>query len=490
MSARLFSMIGAICVAGACTLNDGPPGAPVSEMARPSVETAEVFTARSGQSAQAFRGSIEVPENRNNPNSRTISLEYVRFPATGGRSGSPIVYLAGGPGGSGIATARGNRFPLFMAMREFGDVIALDQRGTGASNDMPRCVSGIVIPSEVLTPDEEIVRLNRRAAEECGTFWEEQGIDVHGYTTPESVQDLDALRRHLGAEKISLWGISYGSHLSLAALKVIDDRLDRVVIASAEGLAQTAKMPASTDAYFQRLQDAINTQPDAAAVFPDIAGLIRRVHARLDEEPVLLKIERDDLPPADVMLTRRTMQQLASGMIADPPNAITLLNIYRATDAGDYSVMAGVIRDFFPINQPISFAPMSLAMDVASGISDERLALLREQAETSLLGDELNFEIPHLRGVLGLDLGDEFREPPTSDVPVLLLTGTLDGRTYIEEQRESVAGLSSRNEVMVINAGHNLFMSSPEVTSVIQSFMRGEDVDGREIVVDLPRIAP
>ena len=28
-----------------------------------------------------------------------------------------------------------------MAMREFGDVIAFDQRGTGASNDLPNCVS-------------------------------------------------------------------------------------------------------------------------------------------------------------------------------------------------------------------------------------------------------------------------------------------------------------------------------------------------------------
>jgi len=67
-------------------------------------------------------------------------------------------------------------------------------------------------------------------------FWKDEGVDVFGYTTLENVQDLDALRRHLGAEKITLWGISYGSHLALAALKTMDDRIEKVIIASAEGM--------------------------------------------------------------------------------------------------------------------------------------------------------------------------------------------------------------------------------------------------------------
>ena len=42
---------------------------------------------------------------------------------------------------------------------------------------------------------------------------------------------------------MTLWGISYGSHLALAALNEIPSEIDRIVIASAEGLDQTVKLP-------------------------------------------------------------------------------------------------------------------------------------------------------------------------------------------------------------------------------------------------------
>src|SRR5262249_23707802 len=68
---------------------------------------------------------LSVPEWHGRPGAGAIELAFVRFRSTSPRPGAPIVYLAGGPGGSGIATARGSRFPLFMAMRALGDVIAL-----------------------------------------------------------------------------------------------------------------------------------------------------------------------------------------------------------------------------------------------------------------------------------------------------------------------------------------------------------------------------
>src|SRR5690606_12765533 len=156
------------------------------------------FTAAGGETAEAFRGGFDVPENRSDPESRTIPIRYVRFPATGPNPGSPIVYLAGGPGGPGIGTARGDRFPLFLAMREFGDVIALDQRGVGESSTAPSCRSEESLASDKVWSDAEIAAFFRRAAEQCGAFWAEQGIDVAGYTTAESARDLEDLRRHLG----------------------------------------------------------------------------------------------------------------------------------------------------------------------------------------------------------------------------------------------------------------------------------------------------
>ena len=88
-----------------------------------------------------------------------------------------------------------------------------------------------------------------------------------------------------------------------------------------------------------------------------------------------------------------------------------------------------------------------------------------------------------------LDLGDEFRVFPRSSVPTLLLTGTLDGRTYIEEQQEATRGLTNLTHVMVANAGHNLFMVSPDVTETFHKFLRDDKIDKDDIVIALPKFA-
>jgi pimeloyl-ACP methyl ester carboxylesterase len=79
-----------------------------------------------------------------------------------------------------------------------------------------------------------------------------------------------------------------------------------------------------------------------------------------------------------------------------------------------------------------------------------------------------------------------FREGPYGDTPVLLLSGTLDGRTYVESQAEALAGMSEVTTVIVRNSGHNLFMENDEVHAVIHRFMRGEPVGTGEILAELP----
>jgi pimeloyl-ACP methyl ester carboxylesterase len=83
------------------------------------------------EKVEAELGRLTVPENRSKKNGKTIEVAFVRFKSTSANPGPPIVYLAGGPGGSGIQSAQYGRFELFMSMRKFGDVIAYEQRGTG-----------------------------------------------------------------------------------------------------------------------------------------------------------------------------------------------------------------------------------------------------------------------------------------------------------------------------------------------------------------------
>lgn len=453
-----------------------------------------VFTTMDNKTTNAFEGYIEVPENRNKSGSHLIPVKYVRFPATGNKNGSPIIYLSGGPGGSGIDTAKypNFRFPLFMALREFGDVIALDQRGTGASNTTPKCVSSQTLPLTSKLTNKQVTQLYQQSANECVAFWQAQGVDILGYTTAQSALDLEDLRKHLEAKKITLWGISYGSHLAFAAMKSLKGKIDKVIIASAEGLNQTVKLPKETDTYFDRLQRAVNTQDAAAKAYPDIKKMMLRVHDQLDKNPLMLSIPQKDGSEMEMLFQKFHLQIIASSMIADPQRGVRhLLMLYKTLEQGDHIALIEILKRGYFDNKPISFNAMSFAMDIASGISDERLTLVNEQAKTSLLGLALNFPMPQLnKAVKGLDLGDRFREDPVSDIPTLLLTGTLDGRTYIESQKSATKDLSNLTRIQINNAGHNLFMVSPKVTNVMKLFLSDKEISTKSITVNLPEFGP
>lgn len=446
------------------------------------------FAAESGETVAAYQGAFDVREHRADPDSRMITLSYVRFPATTHAPGDPIVYLAGGPGGSGSRTAQGRRFPLFMAMREHGDVIAFDQRGTGDSTALSQYRTDIRPPADQPISNDQMAHAYRQAAQQCRAFWSGEGVAIAGYTTLESVADLSQLRRRLGADRLDLWGISYGTHLALAAMKTIPDELDQIILASVEGLNQTVKLPARTDAFYARLAEAVASQPAAAERYGDVLALMRRVQARLAAEPLLFELESPDGQAAAFLFGKAHLQML-SAYASDPGNAVWILQLYASLDAGETGMARALAERVFDPGEPITLRAMSTAMDVASGISEARLQRFEAQAPGSLVGPYLNFPMPQLNAVWpDMDLGPAFREEARYDGPVLMLTGTLDGRTYPEGQAEATAGLSDLTAVTVINAGHNLFMTSPEVGEAMHAFMRGAPVP-QEIIVDLPDFA-
>jgi pimeloyl-ACP methyl ester carboxylesterase len=453
-------------------------------------EEAIAFEARSGETVEAYRGSLSVPMNRSDPASVMIELAYVRFPATTDTPGNPIIYLSGGPGGSGIGTAKGERFPLFMAMRQHGDVIAFDQRGTGQSEKPDRCTSSITIGNMERVTDAVHAERYRMATRECAAHWAEEGVDLRGFNTAESAMDLSDLRKHLGAEQISLWSISYGSHLALAALSMIPDELDRVIMAATEGLDQTVKLPTRTMSYFARLQTAVDAQPEAAELYPDILDLMARVHAKLDAEPMVVSVPTREGGTYDILLQKHHLQQFAGGLIADPQYAAVMLMMYDQLDQGDTTLITFILQRFASPDEAITLSAMSLAMDRASGITSTRLKAFEEQVSASPIGPYLNFPMPQILNELqDADLGPDFRDGPFGDTPVLMLTGTLDGRTYPEAHLEATAGLSNVQQIVVENAGHNLFMTSPEVGEAMHTFMRGDTATSDRIFVQAPDFA-
>src|SRR5215216_1000734 len=203
-----------------------------------------------GEKVASEFGTLLVPENRSDPQSNLIELAFVRFKSTAKTPGPPIVYLAGGPGGSGIGTARGSRFPLFMALREIGDVIAFDQRGTGFSKPNLTCLNRLALPLDVAPTREAAIKELRENASDCAFYWHNvQRVDLTGYNTNESADDLEDLRKALGVEQISLWSISYGTHLAFATIRRHPQSIHRVPVLFISGTLD-ARTPISNAAEY------------------------------------------------------------------------------------------------------------------------------------------------------------------------------------------------------------------------------------------------
>lgn len=439
------------------------------------------FETHDGRTVEAELGRFRVPENRqrdaaSGTEGRTIELAFVRFPSTRPNPGPPIVYLAGGPGGSGTGTAQGTRFDLFEELRAVADVIAYDQRGTGLSEQLPDCPHPLVLPVDVPTSRAMYVRVAEEAARACAEHWRRLGVDLAAYNTEESADDLESLRQALGVDQISLWSISYGTHLALSTLRRHPDAIASAVLAGVEGPDHTIKLPSHQQALLEQI-DAIHRaeNPEASSLLEDIEVVL----AELRRQPVVVDIDSDGetLP---VAISAFDIQWLTAAFLG-APEVMQLPDLFTAFRAGDFSTAAQFL---LYLKDPSGIRAMSSAMDAASGASIWRRAQIATEASQTLLGDAINVPWSALNEALGVpDLGPDFRQPVVSDVPVLFISGTLDGRTPVANAEEVRTGFSTHAHLVIEGAQHSdpLFLGSPIILERMWTVFSGGRVESETI---------
>lgn len=441
-----------------------------------------LFVASTGQTIQAELGKLTVREKHGDPDSSLIDLALVRFRSTATSPGSPIVYLAGGPGGSGIDAARGDRFPLFQALREIGDVIALDQRGTGMSSPDLDCPQKLKLSSSKDYSKQEILDILNKKVRACSSFWKGKGVVLSAYNTNESADDIEDLRIALKAQRLHLWGISYGTHLALATIRRHGENIDHVILAGVEGPDHTYKLPSQTQKQLKRIYRMIRSDAQASAVVPDFLQWLSDELNSLEKTPVTQEVfDARKQQNVNVRFGSFEFGNLVSKSLTREAIPHFPQLIYQMSQ-GDYSFVASAILE--ERNEGIGSA-MSLAMDCASGASAKRKNKIRRQESRTLLGTLIDFPFPDICDAIGVpDLGPEFHKPVHSDVPVLFISGSIDYRTPFNNAKQIKKGFPNGRHLLISGAGHDeLLTSSPEILEVMLQFLKDQSLSTTKIVL-------
>ncbi|TML10100.1 MAG: alpha/beta hydrolase [Actinobacteria bacterium] len=165
--------------------------------------------------------TVNVPLDRSGGTPGTVSLHVEELPAPGMPRGV-LFLIAGGPGqaSSGTFALGANAVDLRGEYPGY-TLIAFDPRGTGRSG-LLRCPELQADPFAELTREQALVA-------KCAT---ETGPSRAFYSTRDHVDDIDAVRRALGVDKIALWGTSYGTQLSVAYALTYPSHVERLLLDS------------------------------------------------------------------------------------------------------------------------------------------------------------------------------------------------------------------------------------------------------------------
>jgi pimeloyl-ACP methyl ester carboxylesterase len=195
-----------VLAAVACVLPAG--GASAAGLFKPCARGSPLLCAR-----------ITVPLDRSGAVPGTLKLNVERLRSRGARQGAMIA-LAGGPGEAATPYTFDWAFDFRSALRT-RDLVVFDQRGTGLSGAL-RCRR--LFGRSIRTPLQQA-----QAGERCARSI---GARRAFYTTRDSVDDLDAVRRAVGVDKITLFGVSYGTKVALGYAAKYPQHVERLVLDS------------------------------------------------------------------------------------------------------------------------------------------------------------------------------------------------------------------------------------------------------------------
>jgi pimeloyl-ACP methyl ester carboxylesterase len=431
-----------------------------------------------GVQGKALCGQYEVFENRETMAGRKIPLKVVVLPATGEtKQPDPIFYFFGGPGESATANAAGAAAEAGR-LREDHDLVLIDQRGTGGSNNLQvdlfnpadlQSMLGSFMPVETV----------EKARQELKTK-----ADLTLYTTDPAVDDFDEVREALGYDRIDIVGGSYGTRVCLVYLRRHPEHVRSAVMM---GVAPTGdRMPLYFPGRAQRALDGVLNEclADTAckAAFPNIKTESKQVFAKLNKGPVDVEIMHPETGDrVKVKLSGNLGAEAIRYLLYQAGTSGMIPLALHSAAGGDYQMMAEMA--IFGRKAIVGGLGMGLYLSVTCA---EDLPWIKpgegeSAAKGSFLGDyrwvEQREACNHWpRG----KVNRSYLQPVRSDVPVLMVTGMWDPATPPSSAEEAAKYLPNSLSVVVPHGGHGQagLMNGDCVDRIVEQFIETGNAHG------------
>jgi pimeloyl-ACP methyl ester carboxylesterase len=222
----------AVGSAVAGTTTSGATSTRAAEYTPPPISWGQCASA-SLQRAGAQCGMLTVPLDYAKPQGTTIKIAVSRIMHKTSDANAQGVMLVnpGGPGGSGLSLARLGQFVPKHGGDPY-DWIGFDPRGVGSSQPSLSCDTEYFRgPRPYYVPETPALRQawwdkTRQYARDCGAAG---GALLAHMKTTDWVNDMESIRKALGAEKINYYGFSYGTYLGQVYSTLHPDRVRRMV---------------------------------------------------------------------------------------------------------------------------------------------------------------------------------------------------------------------------------------------------------------------
>lgn len=379
------------------------------------------------------QGWLVVAENRTDPNSPEIRLPVAIVHSPSGRREDPVVYLAGGPGVSGLPAAA---YPRAYPWLEDRDFIVMGQRGTRDAEPALMCPeyrSAVKLGADVFD-----------ALRVCRHRLKASGIGLEHYHSAASAADLEDLRRVLELDAWNLYATSYGTRLALTYARKHSERLRAMVLDSPlpPNAIYDDESAVNFDASLRAVASDCAAQPSCAIAYPNLEARFFNRVATTTRFPLVV----------DGVLEPITGADLAA-----------LIPLSSATDVAEAPMRMDAIARLAPAVFDAIKAPRE-ASDFAWGM---RLSVWCSEAlpfsdrsrsqrpETTLGGFESAAIQPALCAVWDVPpLAKEFVEPVVSNVPTLILVGEFDPLTPPVWGQRAAETLSRSRVVSVRGEAH------------------------------------